>query len=115
MDRSERRKDRRATRRARPPADRPREKRRSQEPREPVAEVRVGRRGLWILAASVVVIVIGFVALAMGSIVLAPILLVVGYVVGIPCALMSRESPAVTAAGALEPDRGNGTAADPAP
>jgi uncharacterized membrane protein HdeD (DUF308 family) len=46
------------------------------------------RRNWLILAAGLIVIIIGFIALAAGSITLAPILLVLGYCVLIPVGIM---------------------------
>jgi hypothetical protein len=107
MDRTERRKERRAARRARPQSTRQREKPRPRvAPAEPAADIRLGKRGLLLLGLSVVVIAFGFVALALGSTVLAPILLVAGYLIGIPYALFSgRRGEAPAPAGAeIRPD-----------
>jgi|WetSurMetagenome_2_1015567.scaffolds.fasta_scaffold1478857_1 hypothetical protein len=59
---------------------------------DPGAEVRFGRRNYLWLGVAISVIVVGFIALAMGSTSLAPILLVAGYVVGVPYALMVRQN-----------------------
>lgn len=62
---------------------------------DPGTEIRFGRRNhLW-LGIAISVIVVGFIALAMGSTALAPILLVAGYLVGVPYALMVREKGGV--------------------
>ncbi len=55
------------------------------------ALVRVGRRNVVLFAVSLAVIIVGFVALALGSTTLAPILLVAGYLVGIPWAILARD------------------------
>jgi hypothetical protein len=57
---------------------------------EPGHEVALGRRNLMWLGATIGVIVLGFVALAVGSTTIAPILLVAGYLVGVPYALMTH-------------------------
>jgi hypothetical protein len=69
------------------------ERRRPRRVEEVVHEVRMGRRNLLILAISAGVIVLGFIALALGSITLAPLLLVAGFLVGIPWGIMAREKP----------------------
>ena len=56
--------------------------------------VRVGRRNIIIFGAAMGVILAGFVALALGSMVLAPILLVGGYLALVPWALVAREKGA---------------------
>lgn len=58
------------------------------------------RRNWQWLGAGVITIVLGFIALAMGSITLAPLLLVVGYCVLIPVGILvgPRRSPAEPAA-----------------
>ena len=72
------------------------EKRTARRPPKPllapaeVSEVRLGRRNLIWLAIAIGVIILGFVALAMGSMIIAPILLVGGYLAGVPYALMTR-------------------------
>lgn len=49
-----------------------------------------GRRNYALMGASAAVIVVGFITLAAGSITLAPILLVLGYLVLVPLALLKR-------------------------
>jgi len=49
-----------------------------------------GRANYLLMAAAAVVIVAGFVALGVGSTTLAPILLVLGYLVLIPVSLLKR-------------------------
>ncbi len=44
----------------------------------------------WLFAIGIIIIIIGFITLKMGSITLAPILLVFGYCVMIPIAIMYR-------------------------
>ena len=49
-----------------------------------------GRRNYLLFGIGLVVIVVGFIALGMGSITLAPILLVLGYLVIIPLAIIIK-------------------------
>ena len=49
-----------------------------------------GRRNYLLFGIGLVVIVVGFIALGMGSITLAPILLVLGYLVIIPLAIILK-------------------------
>lgn len=49
-----------------------------------------GRANYVLMGVSLAVIVVGFVALGRGSITLAPILLVLGYLVLVPVALLKR-------------------------
>lgn len=60
-----------------------------------------GKRNYILLAIALVVIIAGYLALGMGSITLAPLLLVIGYCVLIPIALIVKD-PAHTAA--IEPN-----------
>ena len=53
-----------------------------------------GKKNWMVLGAGVASIIIGFIALSVGSITLAPILLVLGYCVLIPVGIMIREKPA---------------------
>lgn len=48
------------------------------------------KRNYYILLAGLAVIILGYIALGMGSITLAPILLVVGYCVIVPIAILYR-------------------------
>jgi membrane-anchored glycerophosphoryl diester phosphodiesterase (GDPDase) len=48
------------------------------------------RKNYYILLAGLVVIILGYISLAMGSITLAPILLVTGYCVIVPVAILYR-------------------------
>ena len=50
-----------------------------------------GKRNYIMLAVSLVVIIIGYIALGQGSITLAPLLLVIGYCVLIPVALLIKD------------------------
>ena len=59
-------------------------------PAPEAAEVRMGSRRLLLLLGAAVIIIAGFIALAMGSTTLAPILLVVGYLGAVPYALIAR-------------------------
>ncbi len=52
-----------------------------------------GKRNYLVFALALVVITIGYVALGQGSITLAPILLVLGYCVLIPIALLIKDRP----------------------
>ena len=54
-----------------------------------------GKKNYLVFALALVVIVIGYVTLGQGSITLAPILLVLGYCVLIPIALIIRGRPKV--------------------
>jgi hypothetical protein len=69
------------------------ERRRARKVTTPEHEVRLGRRNIVLLAASGGVILLGFIALALGSATLAPVLLVAGFLVGIPWGIMAREKP----------------------
>ncbi|MBK7142964.1 MAG: hypothetical protein IPH75_12870 [bacterium] len=53
-----------------------------------------GRKNYILFAVSLVVIVIGFFALSQGSTSLAPVLLVVGYCVLVPWAILAKEKQA---------------------
>ena len=61
-----------------------------------------GKRNYVLLAVALVVIIAGYLALGMGSITLAPLLLVVGYCVLIPIALIVKDPS--RANGAAEPN-----------
>ena len=52
-----------------------------------------GTKNYYLFAAALVVIIVGFFALAKGSITLAPILLVLGYCVLLPLALILKGRP----------------------
>ena len=52
-----------------------------------------GKKNYIIFAAALIVIIIGFWTLSTGSITLAPILLVVGYCVLLPVALIIKDKP----------------------
>jgi hypothetical protein len=52
-----------------------------------------GKRNYLVFALALVVIIIGYVALGQGSITLAPFLLVLGYCVLIPIALLIKDRP----------------------
>jgi uncharacterized membrane protein HdeD (DUF308 family) len=52
-----------------------------------------GKRNYIVLALALIVIILGFITLAQGSITLAPILLVVGYCVLLPIALIIKGKP----------------------
>ena len=57
----------------------------------PRDEVRLTRKNWILFGVALAVIVLGFILLRSGSITLAPILLVAGYCVLIPWAIMARE------------------------
>jgi hypothetical protein len=62
-------------------------------PTEPASvEIPFGRTNYIIFAAAAAVIVAGYIALSRGSITLAPILLLLGYLVLIPWGIMARSS-----------------------
>ena len=52
-----------------------------------------GKKNYILFAAALVVIITGFVALSMGDITLAPILLVIGFLALLPWAIMARGKP----------------------
>ena len=56
----------------------------------PDAELPFGRRNYILFGIAALIIVAGYVALARGSITLAPILLLVGYLVVIPWAILAK-------------------------
>jgi uncharacterized membrane protein HdeD (DUF308 family) len=58
------------------------------------SELPFGKKNWMILGAALASIVLGFIALASGSITLAPILLVLGYCVLIPIGIMIKDRPA---------------------
>jgi hypothetical protein len=66
-----------------------------------VHELRLGRRNIVVLAASGGVILFGFIALALGSTTLAPLLLVAGFLVGIPWGILAREKPRTDETGSI--------------
>lgn len=57
-------------------------------------ELPFGKKNWMYLGAALASIVLGFIALASGSITLAPILLVLGYCVLIPVGIMIKDKPA---------------------
>jgi hypothetical protein len=69
------------------------ERRRARKVAVPEHEVRLGRRNIVVLTASGGVILLGFIALALGSATLAPVLLGAGFLVGIPWGILARERP----------------------
>ncbi len=58
-----------------------------------------GRKNYILFAIALVVIVAGFFSLSQGSISLAPVLLVVGYCVLVPWAILAKDKPAVATPG----------------
>jgi hypothetical protein len=56
-----------------------------------------GRKNYILFGVALVVIAIGYVFLAQGSITLAPLLLVVGYCVLVPWAILAKNQPKATA------------------
>lgn len=74
-------------------ADARRKGRRSAGPKPvapPDAELPFGRRNYILFGVAALIIVAGYVALARGSITLAPILLLIGYLVVIPWAILAK-------------------------
>ncbi|MDH3890606.1 MAG: hypothetical protein OEV49_05945 [candidate division Zixibacteria bacterium] len=63
-----------------------------------------GMKNYLIFAAALVVIVVGYVTLGTGSMTLAPILLVLGYCVLIPVAIVIKDKPDDTTPDAARPD-----------
>jgi NADPH-dependent 2,4-dienoyl-CoA reductase/sulfur reductase-like enzyme len=73
------------------PSDEPRRRPRRQAVRETQGvEIPFGRKNYIIFAAAAVVILVGYVALSRGSITLAPILLLTGYLVLIPWGILAK-------------------------
>ena len=58
---------------------------------DPIPEIPFGRKNYMIFALAGAVIIAGYVALSRGSITLAPILLLTGYLVLIPWGILARE------------------------
>ena len=63
---------------------------------EPEGKWPYGKKNYILFAAALIVIILGFVTLGQGSMTLAPILLVVGYCVLIPMALIVKDKPEET-------------------
>jgi hypothetical protein len=73
------------------PSDEPRRRQRRQTARETQGvEIPFGPKNYVIFAAAAVVILAGYVALSRGSITLAPILLLTGYLVLIPWGILAK-------------------------
>lgn len=73
------------------PAEEPRRRQRRQAAREPQGvEIPFGRKNYLIFTAAAIVILAGYVALSRGSITLAPILLLTGYLVLIPWGILAK-------------------------
>jgi hypothetical protein len=75
------------------PADAKRRARRAAGPKPiapPEAELPFGRKNYALFGIAALIIVAGYVALARGSITLAPILLLLGYLVVIPWAILAK-------------------------
>ncbi len=64
---------------------------RTQRGVHPRDEVRLSRKNWMILGGAIGVIIAGYIALASGSITLAPLLLVLGYCVLVPYAILARD------------------------
>ena len=60
---------------------------------EPEGKWPYGKKNYILFAAALIVIIFGFVTLGQGSMTLAPILLVIGYCVLIPMALIWKDKP----------------------
>lgn len=52
-----------------------------------------GKKNYILFASALIVIIVGFIALSMGDITLAPILLVIGFLALLPWAIMARGKP----------------------
>ena len=63
-----------------------------------------GTKNYLVFAAALVVIIIGYITLGNGSMTLAPVLLVLGYCVLIPIAIMIKDKPEDAKAEAAAPD-----------
>ncbi len=57
---------------------------------EEIEQVSLGTKNYAFLGAGILSIIVGYITLAMGSITLAPILLVLGYAVFVPLGLMLK-------------------------
>ncbi len=70
-------------------------------PTRPVEEISwpFGMKNYLLFAISMVVIVVGYITLGNGSMTLAPILLVLGYCVLIPAAILIKDKPEKSPAG----------------
>ena len=66
---------------------------RAARPLHPHDEVKLGRRNWIAFGVALLVIVVGYIFLANGSITIAPILLVLGYCVLVPYAILARDNP----------------------
>jgi hypothetical protein len=66
-----------------------------------------GKRNYLVFALALVVIVIGYIMLGKGSITLAPILLVLGYCILIPIALIIRDRPSADSSDELRQQLGS--------
>ncbi len=62
-----------------------------------------GRKNYILLGVALAVIIIGFVALSQGSITLAPLLLVIGYLVLVPWALLAKDKGKTNGTAGQEP------------
>jgi hypothetical protein len=62
----------------------------------PQDEVKLGRKNWIAFGVALGVIILGYIFLASGSITLAPILLVLGYCVLVPYAILARDNPPKT-------------------
>ena len=64
-----------------------------EEPIQPEVKWPFGPRNYMVFGAAMVTIILGYIALGKGSITLAPILLVLGYCVLVPIALIIKGKP----------------------
>lgn len=72
-------------------AEEPRRRQRRQAAREPQGvEIPFGRKNYILFIAAAIVILAGYIALSRGSITLAPILLLTGYLVLIPWGILAK-------------------------
>jgi len=65
-------------------------KKKRREKEKKIERVSLGTKNYALLGAVILSIVVGYITLAMGSITLAPILLVLGYAVFVPLGLMLK-------------------------
>ncbi|TET20804.1 MAG: hypothetical protein E3J78_04555 [Candidatus Cloacimonadota bacterium] len=62
----------------------------SKKPLQPDEVLSFGRKNYFLFAAAILIIAVGYLTLSKGSMTLAPILLVLGYVILIPIAIIIK-------------------------